>query len=116
MEEPTRDRQERVASNQSMWREINELALTNKREDSFFRTFVCECAAENCVDAVSLSEEEYNGVRKHPDHFFVKPGHVYLDVVRIVKDAGGGGSRYHVVEKLGAAGQVAVERDPRAPS
>jgi hypothetical protein len=73
VEEPTRDRQERAALNQSMWREINELALTNKRDESFFRKFVCECAAENCVDEISVTEEAYSAVRKHPDHFFVKP-------------------------------------------
>jgi hypothetical protein len=115
VEQTVRDRQVRAARNQSKWREINELALTNKRtEDPTFRTFACECADESCSEELSLTPEEYEAVRRRPDHFIVQAGHVVPDVERVVTN-GADGARYQIVEKLGAAGRVATERDPRAP-
>jgi predicted DNA-binding protein (UPF0251 family) len=116
VEQTVRDRQVRAARNQSKWREINELALTNKRaEDPTFRTFACECADDSCSEEISLTVEEYEAVRRRPDHFIVTTGHVVSDVERVVTDAAADGARYQIVEKLGAAGRVATERDPRAP-
>jgi hypothetical protein len=114
MEEAARDRMQRAARNQSLWRDINELALANRRDSSTFKAFVCECAAETCTEEVSLTLEEYEAVRKRSDRFFVKPGHVVGDV-EIIADAAGDG-RYQVVEKLGLAAQVSAERDPRDDS
>jgi hypothetical protein len=116
VEEAIRDRQERAARNQSLWREINELALANRRDSSRFKRFVCECAAETCTEEVSMTLEEYEAVRKRSNHFFVKPGHVVADVELVVDEAGEDGFRYQVVEKLGEAGLVSAERDPRVTS
>jgi hypothetical protein len=113
MDEAVRDRQERAALNQSMWREINELALTKRQDNPTFRSFVCECAAETCTEEVTLTREEYEAVRSRPDHFFVKPGHIVGDVERVVDDAAADGTRYQVVEKLGEAAVVAAHHDPR---
>ena len=113
MEEPARDRQQRAARNQSLWRDINELALANRQDSSTFKAFVCECAAETCTEEVSLTLEEYEAVRKRSNHFFVKPGHVVADVELVVDEAGADGFRYQVVEKLGEAGLVSAARDPR---
>jgi hypothetical protein len=116
VEQTVRDRQVRAARNQSKWREINELALTNKRsEDPTFKSFACECSDNSCSEELSLTREEYEAVRRRPDHFIVKTGHVQADVERVVTDAGADGARYQIVEKLGAAGRVATARDPRAP-
>jgi hypothetical protein len=113
MEEALRDRQEGAARNQSWWRAINELALTNRRDDSTFQTFVCECAAETCTEEISLTKEEYEAVRSGTNRFFVKPGHVVPDVELVVDGAGADDGRYQVVEKFGEAARVAAERDPR---
>jgi hypothetical protein len=115
VEQTVRDRQVRAARNQSKWRDINELALTNRRENSNFRSFACECADESCSEELSLTLEEYEAVRRRPDHFVVKIGHVVPDVERVVTN-GADGTRYQIVEKLGAAGRVAAERDPRTPA
>jgi hypothetical protein len=116
MEEAVRDRKEHAARNQSLWREINELALTNRRGDSTFQTFVCECAAETCTEEVSLTKDEYEAVRMRANHFFVKPGHVFPEFELVVVGAGADGGRYQVVEKFGEAGKEAAERDPRVMS
>jgi hypothetical protein len=116
VEEALRERQERAARNQSMWREINELALTKRQDNPTFSSFVCECADETCVEEVSLTREEYEAVRSRSNHFFVKPSHVLPNVERVIEDAGGDGARYQVVEKFAKAGLVAAERDPRAAS
>jgi hypothetical protein len=116
MEEAARDRQQRAAHNQSLWRDINELVLANRQDRSTFTTFVCECAAETCTEEVSLTLEEYEAVRKRSEHFFVKPGHVFPDAELVVDGAGADGGRYQVVEKFGEAGKVAAERDPRGTS
>jgi hypothetical protein len=116
MDEATRDRQERAALNQSMWREINELVLTKRQDNPTFTSFVCECAADTCTEEVSLTREEYEAVRRVPNRFFVRPGHVVSDgVERVVDDAGTDGARYQVVEKIGEGELVAAEHDPRAP-
>jgi hypothetical protein len=116
MEEALRDRQERAARNQSLWREINELVVTNRNDESTFQGFVCECAAETCTEEVSLTKEEYEAVRSQANHFFVKPGHVFPDVEIVIDDAGADGGRYQVVEKFGEAARVAAARDPRVTS
>jgi hypothetical protein len=116
MDEPLRDRQERAARNQSMWREINELVLTKRQDNPTFTSFVCECAADTCTAEVTLTREEYEAVRRVPNRFFVKPGHVVSEAVeRVVDDVGADGARYQVVEKLGEGELVATEHDPRAP-
>jgi hypothetical protein len=116
VEEGIHDRQERAGRNQSMWREINELALTKRQDNPTFRSFVCECAAETCTEEVALTLEEYEAVRSQPNRFFVKPGHVFPDVDRVINDAGADGARYQVVDKIGEGALVAAHHDPRDPS
>jgi hypothetical protein len=116
VDEAIRSRRERAAHNQSMWREINELALTKRQDNPTFTSFVCECAAQTCTEEVALTREEYEAVRRVPNRFFVKPGHVVSsDVERVVDDAGADGGRYQLVEKIGEGELVANAHDPRAP-
>ena len=107
------DRHQRAARNQSFFREVNEKveALT-RNSTSTFHEFACECADTDCVEKLPLTLEEYESVRRIPTHFLVKPGHVYRDVERVV-ETDGNGTRFEVVEKLGEAGTIASELDPR---
>jgi hypothetical protein len=113
MDEALRDRRERAAHNQSMWREINELALTKRQEDPTFTSFVCECAAQTCTEEVALTREEYEAIRSDANRFFVKPGHTFPDVDRVISDGGADGARYQIVEKIGEGAVVAAHHDPR---
>jgi hypothetical protein len=69
------------------------------------------CAGQRVADL-----KEYEAVRRWPNHFFVKPGHIFPEVERIVDYAGKDGTRYEVVEKFGEGGKVAVELDQRRAS
>lgn len=103
--------QERAAKNQSLLREVNERieALPN-RPPTVFELFMCECCLEGCSDTISLTVEEYEGIRAHPARFAVLPGHVDWQVERVVDSAD---SRYEVVEKIERAAVVAANLDPR---
>lgn len=64
--------------------------------------FVCECANPGCTETVGLSAAEYEAVRSHPAQFVVRPGHEGLD--RVIARS----RSYVIVEKLGAAGDLAT--------
>jgi len=108
------ERQLRAARNQSLFREVNEQVerLTEQlRPVLGDPNFVCECAQTECIAEITMSLAEYEELRRIPNRFAVRPGHVYPDVERVVEEHG---PRFVVVEKIGAAGVEAVARDPRA--
>jgi len=103
--------EERIAINQSRFREANErIELAADKMQLFGPVpFICECADTTCVEIVRLSIEGYEEVRHNPRLFFTAPGHQQIAV-----DAGAGvvvgdGDGYVLVEKVGVAGQVAEE-------
>lgn len=75
-----------------------------------YEAFICECYREGCANFISLTMEEYEGIRVHPARFAVLPRHVDSDVERVVGSADG---RYEVVEKIERAGEVAAHLNPR---
>jgi hypothetical protein len=70
---------------------------------------VCECADEECFEPIELTMDEYEAIREHPARFPVLPGHELPDVEKVVETH----ERYLVVEKQGAARDVAIEHDRR---
>jgi hypothetical protein len=105
-------REERVARNESLFREVNErikqvnigLATVEKSD------FLCECGDEACTEPISLTMSEYEAVRADPTHFAVVPGHVAADIEHVIS----GNERYAVVAKTEPdAVQAAVAEDPR---
>jgi hypothetical protein len=104
----------RVAKNEAAFREVNErikdVTETFVSHEPSLVSFVCECSREGCFERVELTLEEYAAVRTTPRRFFVVPGHEDTNYERVVDDAG----RYLVVEKIGEAGDVAAETDPRS--
>lgn len=101
-------RRERAATNQSRFREVNE-RIEELDPVSSFVEFVCECAQRECTKHVALTAEEYERVRRNPNHFFVLSGHEDLAVEEIVARS----DRWVVVAKLGAGAAVAEQLDPR---
>ena len=98
-------REERLARNEALFREVNERLQELGRRTGTAEgglDAVCECADETCVQRIHLSVREYERVRAHPRRFVTRPGHV-ADVERVVARAEG----YVVVEKHGEAGDVA---------
>lgn len=104
---------ERIAENDSTFRDANE--RISEHADEYGLTervpFICECAETTCRDIVRITLAEYEEVRSHPTRFLTAPGHegAELEAGRVVAVR----EDYVVVEKLGAAGEVARELDPR---
>ncbi len=71
--------------------------------------FVCECASSGCFERISLTLEQYEGIRREGSTFVVIPGHEY-DEIELVIDRQ---TTYSVVRKDGAAGIIAEFTDPR---
>ncbi len=102
---------ERIARNDAVFRAANEgIRDAALRYDVRERVpFVCECAEERCTEILRVSLDEYERVRAHPTRFLHAPGHEEPHT-RVVAEEDG----YVVVEKLGAAADVARETDPRS--
>jgi hypothetical protein len=116
MNEPLRSRQERLATNQALYRTVNEKlrALNGAFEEAarIGGEWVCECADTDCTAVVSAQASEYEAIRANPRTFIVYPGHVFPEVERVV----GENERFAIVEKFGAGAEVAEQTYGRAPA
>jgi hypothetical protein len=101
---------ERAARNEALFREVNErIAQIAGRSSPDEVGFVCECSDEHCTARIHLSLTTYEAIRSDPRRFVVAPGHE-TSVERIVEQGAG----YTIVEKIGVAGRISEEADPRA--
>jgi hypothetical protein len=101
--------EERAARNEALFREVNERVASLAGAGGSEIGFVCECSDDACVERLHLRREEYDAVRANPRRFIVVPGHE-SSFERVVERH----QVYLVVEKLGEAGRVAEQHDPRA--
>ena len=109
--------QGRRARNEALFREVNERIVELEagvggydRDDSLLVGFVCECPREDCGEMFEVTRGQYQAVREHPRRFLVLPGHEDGDIAHLVERH----EQFLVVEKVGEAGEVAVEQDPRS--
>ena len=105
-------RQKRIANNEASFRDINERleeGLRQVRHTPELLQFICECGDRGCESSVRLTFEEYEALRRDSRRFAVVPGHVFPETERVVA----GNDRYEVVEKVGAAVEVADASDHR---
>jgi hypothetical protein len=104
-------REERVADNEDTSRDINE--GIERGHEGASRTdhvrMLCECGQDECDRVIAMSIAEYEQIRSDPHRFAVVHGHVQDDVEEVVSET----DRYVVVQKVGEAGEVAEEEDPR---
>jgi hypothetical protein len=114
-QEDVRERQQRAAQNQSLFREVNERVKDVK--DSFhvftpISEWVCECANDDCFERIELSARDYEDVRRDGSRFFVSPSeqHVWPEVESVVERF----ANYWVVEKIELAAEIAEAHDPRS--
>jgi hypothetical protein len=110
-----RERQQRAAQNQSLFREVNE--RVKDLNDSFHvftstSDWICECANDDCFERIQMSAREYEDVRRHGSRFFVAPSeqHVWPEAENVVERF----PNYWIVEKLEEAAEIAEEHDPRS--
>ena len=105
----------RLAQNEGIMRQVNErieeiaqgLGGGDHRYD-----FICECSRLDCVERITLTIEEYGYVREEGERFAVVAGHETPEVERVAEKL----DHYWIVEKVGVAGEVARELDPRSDS
>jgi hypothetical protein len=101
---------ERRALNENVFREVNErLEQLGEEYGDNAVEFVCECADPDCSAALSITVSAYEAVRNDARRFVIVPGHQREGVERVVEAH----SHHLVVEKLGEAGEVAEDVDPR---
>jgi hypothetical protein len=111
-----RHRVERAATNQNLFREINERVKELNLGFSFVvpvGEWICECANDSCTDRIEMSAEEYEAIRRDGARFFVAPSdeHVWSDVEQITQR----NDRYWIVEKTTDQARVLAKRaDPRS--
>jgi hypothetical protein len=104
---------ERVARNDAAFREANE--QISERAAAYgvdgLLPFICECAEESCTEIVRLTAGEYERVRADGALFLNAHGHVAAaqQHARVVEEH----ERYVIVEKIGRAGEIVRELDPR---
>ncbi|HVC86592.1 MAG TPA: hypothetical protein VNC40_04105 [Gaiellaceae bacterium] len=67
--------------------------------------FICERSNDSCTERIPVDAETYQRVREHPRRFLVLPGHVDETLESRVEAHPG----YVIVEKTGAAGEVAEQ-------
>jgi hypothetical protein len=110
------NREERIGMNEAVFRDVNEriqdvastFDLTSEPLD-----LICECGDASCVARISLSRDEYEGVRADAHLFAVASGHVAPDVEEVVESRPG----YDIVRKYkGTPAEIAQKTDPRSGS
>lgn len=103
--------QQRLAANESVFRRINEGIEKGQWPGEEDRPigFRCECAHLGCTQVLELSVRDYETVRANPRRFIIAPGHERLEAEVVVERH----PEYLVVEKLGQAGEAAMQSDPR---
>jgi len=110
-------REERLAGNEALFREMNERVAevamnfieVETRSDPV--EFTCECGRVDCAEPMAMTVVEYQAVRAVPTRFAVVPAHEQPEIETIVERHTG----YLVVEKRDEdAQEVARETDPRS--
>jgi hypothetical protein len=102
--------EQRAARNEALFREVNEnIARLEERYGGAATQpgFICECSSDSCIEHVPIDEETYQHVREHPRRFVVLPGHVDGALESVAETHPG----YLIVEKTGAAGEVAEQME-----
>jgi hypothetical protein len=108
---------ERIARNQSTFRDANERleAAAGRLADLDLAPFICECPRPECTQVVTLTLDDYEDIRSDPARFWSVPGHEVCEVdgvtvAKVLERRDG----YSVLEKLGRAAEVATELDGRS--
>ena len=111
----TTRRAERIARNESEFRDLNENLEANVhrgRPHNDFAGFVCECGDQECESIIRLDLSVYESIREDSKLFFVVPGHEAPDVEDVVDEHDG----YRVVRKHDDVAQTVHHTHPRTSS
>jgi hypothetical protein len=105
-------REERIAKNEVIVREINEgieKTMASLSPEGYAR-MMCECGQSHCELVIAITVPEYEEARDDARRFVVAKDHVIPDVERVTAET----DRFAVVEKRGGTpAEVAEASDPR---
>jgi hypothetical protein len=104
------NREERLARNEVLFREVNERIEEVKAREGGPIEFLCECGIETCIEVIRLSTSEYEELRSDPTTFAVVPGHEIEDIEVVVSE----GDHFNVVRKHERESEIARTTDPRS--
>jgi hypothetical protein len=105
-------RKERIARNESVFRELNERLEENVhrgRTEPEYAGFVCECGDGDCDMTVRVPLDAYEAVRRNDRDFIVVPGHELLESENVVDE----GEGYLIVRKHADVADIVEERPER---
>jgi hypothetical protein len=104
-------REERLASNEALFRVANERMADweERHESGSGELYFCECADEECREKVLLQRDEYERVRSSSRLFFVLAGHEQPDVESVVDEHDG----WLTVRKPESVADTVDSSDPR---
>lgn len=106
------NREDRLARNETLFREVNERIEEVRSPEEDQIGFLCECGVEACKDVISLTVAEYEELRADSTTFAVVPGHSIGDIESVVAET----ERFHVVRKHPSEQDIARSTDPRSGS
>jgi hypothetical protein len=104
-------REERIARNEVLFREVNEriTEIADPPREARIEIF-CECGLDDCTERIEVGVRDYEMVRAEPTRFVLREGHEISDVEDVVISPDG----YLIVEKRGRLAVMARETDPRS--
>jgi hypothetical protein len=104
------NREQRLARNEVLFREVNERIEEVASADDGIFEFLCECGVTECTEVVRMTAAEYEAVRADPTTFALIPGHEIEDIEAIVSET----DRFNVVRKHPGERDLARSTDPRS--
>jgi hypothetical protein len=106
MDESLREREQRAARNQLLFREVNE-RIASLAERALLPEVApievtCECVDMSCTSTVQISLHEFAEIDRATNRFLVVPGHQLPDVEDVVERR----DRFLIVAKRGAGADL----------
>jgi hypothetical protein len=100
---PAGSREERIAENEDLCRDLNERKAEWIESGHLAAGFRCECWDLGCRDRIQMSGGQWKEVRSRGNRFVVAPGHVLSEFEKVVKEY----PHFWLIEKHGEAGEDA---------
>jgi hypothetical protein len=111
---PVGDWREQEATNETVFREMNE--WTEESNDARpgphheMAAYLCECSDQRCTDPIRLTRPEYEAIRAVPIRFAIALDHENPELDRVISE----NERFATVDKFyGVPARIARAADPR---
>jgi hypothetical protein len=98
---------ERIAYNESFFRDLNERKAAWLKDGLQAAGFRCECWRMDCVARIQLSSQEWEEVRSRATCFAVAPGHTGAEHEQVLRRY----PHFWIIEKHDEAGEVAAKQE-----